>query len=971
MKAIALRGLTGFWKVKDRPWLILLAVLIAVLNYSCGKSHEVSAPKPTISSARASAFSLKPVEGKIGEMVGPFLSSIEISTEVGAESIKVSAVFGNNANHPPLNRIAVDLLYDGQNLKPISFDVGEAWGGDDKVVSLAYLNSPDSVPIAISYTRDFAGHCANPGVLFSVTFVPANASSSRVVASPPSDAVNHISRSEITVDTSGIGTGQGVSFIWKEKNLGDYDRSGKVDIADIFPLADYWGYTTATHPEIMEVVDGDESGKIDIMDVFPIADNFFRKIEGYRVWRSGMAPEDYLPNLDNPSDSEVSASRPDPESAPPGRLEYRYTDNDPIVEPSVFYRLYAYADGEVGARSDDIYPFGQAPDQTPPAWQGAPGIQSASPGNGKVLIGWTPAVDTESPPVTYLLYWAESSLGINWNTPQQQIPEGTTSFLVEGLTNDVEYVFGVRAKDSASPPNVTTNTNTLTATPSASAVDTMPPIWQGPEGIQSAIAGDGQVTISWTSAVDEDSPPVVYMLYWAESSAGIDWESAPQREISEGSTSSVITGLANGVDYVFGVRARDSASPPNVTSNTNTITVTVGPSSPHPFGIPPKGISQPGHLGNEVAVDALGTATFFVSVENELTGIKWFYYDETAHEWVTGMVDPSMHRFYHPDLVVSPIGIFVSAFDIQTKNLIFFSSADGLNWTAEVIAGGFRDCQAISMKYSEPLGRLAIAAVFQRDVGANEELDYFTKGIDETTWTQVVLDNTDKVIYWTDLEFTPDGRVAITYSKGDIDNQVVNTFLYYGEGDPVSGAFSSTRLTNTPKCSYMDLEFSPSGEPVIAFTNSRVITFLGTDVPLTDMYVARFNGTGWDYSILEEGFAETDFSTYVKIVLTGADPTLEFYPDGTAILIWSYIDVTETSVGETIIDVDTKRAQLTAGTWDKPELIFEGGSSANHLRVVNGVYPVATWVVPEIDPENPPQRNDFPNGAIVVWRPPY
>jgi len=948
----------------DRGILLALPLVVALLAFSamlsCAKGEKGRIGSAYPQASRTGDFRLELFE-RNGARDENFSAEIELSKTVADENLTVTARLVKGSIGPDLMG---KLEFDSSQWKPKSFQVGDAWGGAERVISLGILNAEDSLPFAISFVRGHRNELVEAGELFRATFSPAGGQEAKAVSEPPSDEVNHISRDEVQVTVNG----GSVTLSWKEKNRGDYDRDGEVSVADVPPLAEAFFRQVSEDPDTLGIVDGDDSGVIDIADIVPIAENIFRRIEGYRVWRNGLAPEDYLPNIENPSDTEVSASRPSRDSSPPGALIYSYTDTPPNQDPAMFYRLYAYADGEVGARSDDIYPFGEAPDETPPEWQGPEGIQTANPGNSKVYISWTPAVDADSPPVTYLLYWAESSAGINWNSPQQEVPEGTTSYLVEGLANDVEYVFGVKARDSAVPANLTTNTNTLTATPSAGALDTTPPEWQGPPGIQTANPGNSKVYISWTPAVDADSPPVTYLIYYAPSSTGIDWNT-PQDTAPEGTTTMVISGLINGTEYVFGVRARDSAPPPNDTQNTNTLTATPKNPIPYPFGIPPVGANPPGHLGNEVALDNYGSAVFFVSVENELTGLKWFYYDETNREWVVGYVDPNLHRFYHPDVVLTPEGIFVSAFDIQTGELKVYRSLDGSDWTDEVLAGPFRDCQAISMKYSQALNRLAIAAVFQRAVGDNEELDYFTRAVDEPTWTQVLLDNSEKVIYWTDLEFTPDSSaVAIAYTKGNIDNNIVNTILYYGEADPITGAFSAEPLTDSPKASYMDLEFSPSGVPVIAFTNSRTSQYLGTDVPLTDMYVAQFNGTIWEYSILEEGFVETDFQTYVKIVLTGADPTLEFTSDGDARLIWSYIDVTETVQGETLIDVDTKQSRFTGGNWTDPQVIFGAGSSANHMRLVNGVA-VASWVIPNIDPEAPPQRNDFPNGPVIVWRP--
>ena len=102
----------------------------------------------------------------------------------------------------------------------------------------------------------------------------------------------------------------------------------------------------------------------------------------------------------------------------------------------------------------------ETPPQTdfePPVWQGGMGIKSLDTNYFHVTIEWYPAVDTESPPVTYLIYWAEKSTGINWDNPQLTVSAGftSTSFFID--ENPVLRDYGVRARDALG--NMTDNTN--------------------------------------------------------------------------------------------------------------------------------------------------------------------------------------------------------------------------------------------------------------------------------------------------------------------------------------------------------------------------------------------------------------------------------------------------------------------------------------------------------------------------------
>lgn len=99
--------------------------------------------------------------------------------------------------------------------------------------------------------------------------------------------------------------------------------------------------------------------------------------------------------------------------------------------------------------------------------------------------------------------------------------------------------------------------------------DTTPPVWDTNVGVQSAIPADKRVTVSWNSATDAQSPPVKYNLYYSTSSPAIDGTKTPNV-----SSPHTVSGLTNGQEYHFSVRAEDSATPPNEDSNTVELTAT-------------------------------------------------------------------------------------------------------------------------------------------------------------------------------------------------------------------------------------------------------------------------------------------------------------------------------------------------------------------------------------------------------------
>ncbi|MBU0898502.1 MAG: hypothetical protein KJ613_01665 [Nanoarchaeota archaeon] len=112
-------------------------------------------------------------------------------------------------------------------------------------------------------------------------------------------------------------------------------------------------------------------------------------------------------------------------------------------------------------------------DTTPPVWDNHVGIYDVLESNENLIISWGCATDEKSSPVEYLIYidtdnnpWDQESVVCSWCNPGHEYYD---SF--QGLVNGQTYWFGVRCRDSASPPNVDTNTVILSATPSVGVGD--------------------------------------------------------------------------------------------------------------------------------------------------------------------------------------------------------------------------------------------------------------------------------------------------------------------------------------------------------------------------------------------------------------------------------------------------------------------------------------------------------------------
>jgi hypothetical protein len=122
---------------------------------------------------------------------------------------------------------------------------------------------------------------------------------------------------------------------------------------------------------------------------------------------------------------------------------------------------------------------------------------------------------------------------------QWQVPASTTQRLVTGLTNGGSYVFDVTATNAVGDsPVATSNAVTPATVPDAPTSVTAQP-------------GDQQATVSWNApAFDGGSAITSYTV----TPVGPNGALAPS-SVPAGVTSTVISGLTNGVSYRFRVRA--------------------------------------------------------------------------------------------------------------------------------------------------------------------------------------------------------------------------------------------------------------------------------------------------------------------------------------------------------------------------------------------------------------------------------
>ena len=179
------------------------------------------------------------------------------------------------------------------------------------------------------------------------------------------------------------------------------------------------------------------------------------------------------------------------------------------------------------------------------ATPGAPGNFTAVRGNGQVVLSWTAPSNSV---ISKYQYRYAAGASVPAATAWTDVPDSNsngdrtdeTAHTVTGLTNGTAYAFEVRAVNSDGGGTAAA----ATATPA-----TVP----GAPGNLTATPGDGQVVLDWAAPANNGGDAVTRY----------EWRSAPGNSVPQTTswtmlgnvTGHTVTGLANGTQYAFEVRA--------------------------------------------------------------------------------------------------------------------------------------------------------------------------------------------------------------------------------------------------------------------------------------------------------------------------------------------------------------------------------------------------------------------------------
>jgi hypothetical protein len=191
--------------------------------------------------------------------------------------------------------------------------------------------------------------------------------------------------------------------------------------------------------------------------------------------------------------------------------------------------------------------------------------------------------------------------------------------------------FRVRAYDADST-QAGGESNTATYLPDSTA-DITAPVWDTTVGVVALKPGDGELTVSFGTATDTQSPPVAYRVYWTAGDPGnpgapFDYDGASTADVA--ASPYKITGLTLGQYYRVAVRAHDNAPAPNEEHNA----VVLGETAVARDIFPPE---WPGRVGITDLIYGRGKVYFSwdSATDSHVDG---------SHTWESG---PVLYRVYH------------------------------------------------------------------------------------------------------------------------------------------------------------------------------------------------------------------------------------------------------------------------------------------------------------------------------------
>ncbi len=488
------------------------------------------------------------------------------------------------------------LKYNPDEWKVVNVLPGSFYGGAEESLFLFVNNYAGTLPFGLARVRpQDNGLVSGDGLIAEISLSPGRAKGRRTVSVTAGEG------SVVISDFALNHSGDTITLEWKDRLLADYDNSGKVTIADLTPLAMFFGGYTGDGQgndaaEAFVDSNGDGNGVVSIADVTPIAVHFGASVSGYSIYRTVQGSPDtrkLLPHQLIPEEP-YSVSRLIADQWQPAPYVYgdsSFMDDFPGTETTFEYSLVVYGDSGEGAEvAQETVLISPEEDVLPPHGLGGQhvpfaGVTSVDEGDGRLKIVYRRnAIDNFTLPenILYYLYVGppgeDSGIDLD-NSVVIDVTDTPSPYIWEGLANGTTYAAYLAAEDEAGNRTAPAAGTVKTGSPSnAARNDFEPPEWVDTIGVVTATPGSAGIRVTFGDAVDAASPPVRYRVYWATATE-LPFDTASFIEVDSSPYS--ITGLYNDVGYSIAVRAIDSADrydpPISPNEDPNTVTLYVTP----------------------------------------------------------------------------------------------------------------------------------------------------------------------------------------------------------------------------------------------------------------------------------------------------------------------------------------------------------------------------------------------------------
>jgi|GEM_PF-495684 len=339
------------------------------------------------------------------------------------------------------------LRFDPGRFNPRSVEFADDVFPRDAHLQLAVLDQYAHIPFAVA---------ALPGaervrvrqrtILASIVLeLAAQTVLRRASAAPTGDS----NRAEVFVSL----IGERARVVFYERNLGDFDLNGKVEIADISQLAMHYGKDDSFIQT--PVIDAGTNSIVDIADITFLAMNYGSTLGGYDIelaFTPEEGPEGDFVRLENATEpSDPTLTRPFI-SLPQGWPQYEY------LLPDMGYGTYKVRVTAVGETLSDVGSV-SLPDQVvvqnlPPAPPSS--FYAAGADRTSVTLNWSPSIATDL--AGYNVYITEDDAAdelADFTKLNAELLEPTaTEYTASDLTPTTDYWFVIEAVDDKDKPSL-------------------------------------------------------------------------------------------------------------------------------------------------------------------------------------------------------------------------------------------------------------------------------------------------------------------------------------------------------------------------------------------------------------------------------------------------------------------------------------------------------------------------------------